>query len=462
MFILLMFFLFKYIDDLVGKGLAWYSIVELMFYSSATNVAMALPLAVLLSSIMTFGNLGEQYELVAIKSVGVSLRKAMAPLFVAVCMLTVTSFWFNDFILPIANRKFFSLLNDVTQQKPTFLIKEGVFNTSIRGYAIKVGEKDPDNETIRDIIIYDESNSYARVPTVIKAREGKMYKAEDGETLVLKLYNGVRYEEKASESGSYNPRQQFYRIRFKETEQKFDLSSFKMTRTDENEFNKFSQMMDLKKLNKNSNIRLKKIDSVEQKQVKEIDSYYNNQYYFTTKDTLKLLKIKLSKPFLESIPFIKRTQTLQNSIYKAQSIKEVAQRKSADIQMLNGELRQFKIDFWKKFSIAMSCLLLFFIGAPLGAIIRKGGLGLPIVVSVVFFLIFHVITTISEKLAKEGDVSPFIGIWMPILIFSPLGAFLTYKSSVDSAIFDIGVYKLFFQEQYKKIHAKFSKKEKNT
>jgi lipopolysaccharide export system permease protein len=193
MFILLMLFLFKYIDDLIGKGFEWYVILELLVYASATNVAMALPLAILLSSIMTFGSLGENYELVAIKSAGISLQKAMMPLIIVVGMLSLAAFLFSDYWLPKANLKMGSLLYDVRNQKAAFLINEGIFNTSIPGYAIRVQKKDPD-QTLHGVLIYERNTSSGNI-NVLMAQEGQMFTTDDDQLLVLKLKNGKRYEE---------------------------------------------------------------------------------------------------------------------------------------------------------------------------------------------------------------------------------------------------------------------------
>jgi lipopolysaccharide export system permease protein len=193
MFVLLMLFLFKYIDDLIGKGFEWYVILELLLYASATNVAMALPLAILLSSIMTFGSLGENYELVAIKSAGISLQRAMMPLMVTVGMLSVGAFLFSDYMLPVANLKMGSLLYDVRNQKAAFLINEGIFNNSIPGYSIRVRKKDPD-QTLHDVLIYERNTPSGNV-NVLMAKEGQMFITDDEQLLVLKLKDGKRYEE---------------------------------------------------------------------------------------------------------------------------------------------------------------------------------------------------------------------------------------------------------------------------
>jgi lipopolysaccharide export system permease protein len=246
MFVLLMLFLFKYIDDLIGKGFEWYIILELMLYNSATNLAMALPLSVLLSSIMTYGSLGENYELVAIKSAGISLRRAMYPMMVVVFVISIAAFIFSDYMLPVANLKYYSLLYDARKQKSADLIPENIFSSRFPRTTIRVRRKDPDGQTLHDIMIYQRGVIDIN-HIVTFAKSGMMYRTKDDLFLVLKLKDGVRYEESPGEV-NYNQRQRLTRFRFKETEQRFDLSEFKMTRTNENEFRQASMMMNLRQL----------------------------------------------------------------------------------------------------------------------------------------------------------------------------------------------------------------------
>src|ERR1700744_5940140 len=259
MFVLLMLFLFKYIDDLIGKGFEWYIIVELMMYASATNVAMALPLSVLLSSIMTYGSLGENYELVAIKSAGISLRRAMYPMIIVVTLLSIAAFIFSDNMLPVANRKYYSLLYDVRQQKSANLLPEGVFSNSFPNYTIRINKKDPDGQTLRGIIIYSK-NEAENNTNVLMAKEGSMYRTIDDKFLILRLKDGVKYDEQPGEKG-FEQRQRFTRFRFKETEQKFDLGFMKLKRTDESLFRSAVQMMDLKQLKYFGDSTKRQVDS---------------------------------------------------------------------------------------------------------------------------------------------------------------------------------------------------------
>jgi len=438
MFVLLMLFLFKYIDDLIGKGFQWYIILELMMYNSATNVAMALPLSVLLSSIMTYGSLGENYELVAIKSAGISLRRAMYPMMVVVLVLSVAAFFFSDYMLPVANLKYYSLLYDARKQKSADLLPENVFSNRFPGYSIRVRQKDPDGQTLHGIMIYSrgvpESNWI-----VTFAESGLMYRSKDDLYLILKLNNGVRYEESPGTSG-YNPRQKLTRFRFKGTEQKFSLEGLTMKRTDENEFRNASQMMNLRQIQHY-------VDSSN----RNIDSTVNTNFalvtpsikYFAMPQMAKVKPIKADSVLLHGLN--DKLNALNNSSSEVRQIQDMMKNRANGHSDITKNVRRYVLEYQKKFTLGAACIVLFLIGAPLGAIIRKGGLGLPVVVSVVFFLIYHIITTIGEKSAKEGDLSPLIGAWVAIAALFPIGLFLTYKAATDSALFDMDMYKRYFK-----------------
>lgn len=449
MFILLMLFLFKYVDDLIGKGFEWYTILELMFYASASNVSMALPLAILLSSIMTFGTLGENYELVAIKSAGISLQKAMMPLLILIIGIAFASFLFSEYMLPKANLKYGSLLWDVRNKKLSFLIKEGVFNNSIPGYSIRVDKKGEDGSKLTGIMIYDHTGNNG-VAKIIIAKDGTMNTTKDKQYLVLKLNNGIRYEESSGQDAAYNPRQQFTRMRFGQTVQKFDISSFKMNRTDENSFRSNNQMLNLKGLTHKRDSLTKELDSVDRFAKLTIGSYLKLNNYTKGYTKIKIKPIVIKGPILNSIPKDRRLTAMQGAIDQASSIKQTTDGRLPDHKDRVGNLIRIRIEYQRKFTLAVSCLLLFFIGAPLGAIIRKGGLGLPVVMAIVFFLFYHIISTVAEKSANQGNINPILGIWMAVIVLTPLGAFLTYKATVDSALFDISVYKGFFERIFKK------------
>jgi lipopolysaccharide export system permease protein len=447
MFVLLMLFLFKYIDDLIGKGFEWYIILELMLYASATNVQMALPLSVLLSSIMTYGSLGENYELVAIKAAGISLRRAMYPMMVIITILSIAAFVFSDYMLPKANLKYFSLLYDARQQKSANFLPEGVFSSSFPGYSIRVKKKDADGQTLHDIMIYAK-NATENNTDVLLAKEGKMYRTPNGQFLVLKLKNGVKYMETAGQN-NYNYRERLTRYRFKETEQKFDISNLKFNRTDESEFKSAYQMMNLKQLKDNEAMTRRKIDSGVNVNYKLITSYIK---YFSLPAKPAGVKnyVAGKDKAYSNLKINEKLAALANASNEARSVQDLVKNRSEVHTELQKNVQRADLEYQKKFTLSAACIALFLIGAPLGAIIRKGGLGLPVVVSVIFFLIYYIISTIGEKSVKDGDVSPLVGSWIAIVIITPIGIFLSYKAATDSAIFDVDIYKRFFNRIFKK------------
>lgn len=442
MFVLIMLFLFKYIDDLIGKGFEWYVILELLCYAAATNIAMALPLSMLLSSIMTFGNLGESYELVAIKAAGVSLRKAMTPLFFLVALFAAGSFLFSDYILPVANLKMGSLLYDVRNKKADFFIKAGVFNTTIPGYAIRAKDKSKDGTILYDLTIYDKTKG-STGSNVLMAEEGFMYNSRDQNYMILKLIDGVRYEEsRAKNAMRFDPRQQFTRFYFKETEQKFSMEAFQMKRTDENLFKSHHQMLNLRQLKLKTDTNQMEIDSMTNMYAQENRSHilFNSNYY--RQGNIVPAQVEVKGNIMDYIPAMSRSAVYSNALSQVRQAEDMNSNRLIEFKRLSDSDIRYKIEFHRKFTLAISCLLLFGIGAPLGAIIRKGGLGAPVVMSIIFFLIYHILSTVFEKSAKDGAITPFWGMWSAIFILTPLAIFLTYKSTTDSALFDLDQYKI--------------------
>jgi lipopolysaccharide export system permease protein len=413
---------------------------------------MALPLSVLLSSIMTYGSLGENYELVAIKSAGISLGRALYPMIIAVCFLSVSAFFFSDYMLPVANLKYYNLLYDARKQKTAFLINENVFNNSFPGYSIRVKHKDPDGQTLHEIMLYEKTDGQTNMNTIF-AQEGVMYRSPDNMSLILRLKNGIRYEERAPESGSGIPRQQLTRFRFSERVQKFDLSSFKMAHTDENEFRGAYQMMDLKLLNKTQDSTKKLVFVGLDRNYQLLSPYF--KYFMMPHKMLKGKPYDKGRPdYLKGLPHEKQISIIGNALNEAKGFKDQVKQRATRYEELTLETRRNRVEYQKKFTLSAACLALFLIGAPLGAIIRKGGLGLPVVVAIAFFLIYYIISTIGEKFVKDGGVSPLIGMWVAIIILTPIGIFLSYKAANDSELFNVEAYNKFI----KKVTAFFAKK----
>ncbi|GHE23551.1 hypothetical protein GCM10017764_05190 [Sphingobacterium griseoflavum] len=454
-----MLFLFKYIDDLIGKGFEWYVLMELIGYQCAVQLSMALPLSMLLSSIMTFGNLGESYELVAIKAAGYSLRKAMTPLIFFVTFFAAGSFLFSDYILPVVNLKMGSLLWDVRNKKADFLIKSGIFNSTIPGYSIRAKSKNENGTVLYNLMIYDHRAGNA-TNNVLLAKEGFMQNSADNNYMILRLKDGVRYEEsRAKNAKRYDPRQQFTRFRFKETEQKFDMEAFQMKRTDESFFKTHHSMLNLRQLKIYTDSNRIQLDSIQRSIFLEAKNYvtYLSPYYHEAQSSPVPVK-KFDNFLTDYVPKEQRRMLISNALGQAQQMNNVFEMKEPDFKAYVEKDIRYHIEFHRKFTLAVSCLLLFAIGAPLGAIIRKGGLGLPVVVAIIFFLIYHIISTMSEKAAKDGSLDPIFGMWMAIIVLSPLAMFLTYKSTTDSSLFDIEQYKLKMEKAWGWIKSRFRRR----
>ena len=439
LFIILMQFVWKYIDDLVGKGLEWYIIAELLFYASATFVPMALPLAVLLSSIMTMGRMGEHYELVGFKSAGISLRKILWPMVVISLFLVVVAFYFSNNVLPVANLKMYSLLYDVRQQRPAFNIMEGVYYKGIENYVIKVEDKDSDGTTLRDIKIYDHTDKRGNVNLTV-AEWGTMLVTPDKRTLVFTLYNGTNYQDIQQQ----HPRDQskpFQRTQFSEQIMRFDLSAFDLTRTDEELFKSHFQMLTLDQL-----IFFEDSLSGELKTRKEsyLNDYYKRLAYFSLSDTEKLGSLTEDQivpvDFMTAGSTITVQQNIDRSVSLVRSNKDHTFFSQDEFRQRGRTLARYQIEFHRKFTLSFACVVLFLIGAPLGAIIRKGGFGLPVVISVLFFVVFHVLSITGEKFAREGVLAAHQGMWIAPLVLLPIGILLTIKASTDSSLFDIDSY----------------------
>lgn len=470
MFVLLMLFLFKYIDDFIGKGLEWYKILELLGYQCIIQLTMALPLSMLLSAIMTFGNLGESYELVAVKAAGVSLRNAMTPLFILVGFFAGGAFVFSDSLLPVVNLKWGTMLHDIRNQKADFLIKPGIFNNTIPGYSIRAKSKSQDGTILYDLMIYDHKSSM-KATNVTIAKEGYMHNSEDNQFMILQLKDGIKYEDsRAKNAQRYDDRQQFTRFRFEESTVKFNMESFGLQQTDESLFKSHHSMLNLKQLKIYTDSNRVQLDSISRIFVEDTKRYINlfTPYYNTKKDSLKKTLAGTDTP--EHPPFdvndmttISNSRTIVgNALNQANYIKDNAFNRNNEYRMFAEREIRYNIEWHKKFTLAVSCLLLFGIGAPLGAIIRKGGLGLPVVMAIIFFLIYHVIFTISEKAARDGSLEPLWGVWMAIIVLTPLAIFLTYKSTTDSALFDADQYKVKIEKAFNWLRQKLNRKERQS
>jgi len=439
LFVILIQFLWTYVDDMVGKGLEWYVILKLLFFASASFVPTALPLAILLSSIMAFGNLAESYELVALKSAGISLARIMVPLITLISLIAIGDFFFSNNLIPVANLKFQSLLWDVRQARPALDIKEGVFYNGIDDYSIHIDKKDKKSQKIEGVTIYDHTNKRGD-DVVLIAKSGEMSISPDQRWLALKLNDGARYEELRDDKEGHHPTDPASRLTFKTYELKFDLLEFKLKRTDENLFKENSVMLNLNQLQYY-------VDSLKtlRKRKAIADIGFAKQFLFATRDpsaikdntkTIKMSSTLANKPFVYSVPTNDPKHFVVRAENTARSLSTMFHSYTEELDNSDKEIRKYEIEWHRKFSLSIACLTLFFIGAPLGAIIRKGGIGYPTVVAIFMFLIYYVISIIGERAAREGAIGVFTGMWISTIVLLPIGLYLTYRANRDSVTFN--------------------------
>lgn len=447
LFVLVMQFFWKYIDDLVGKGLDFISIVQLTGYVSATMITLALPLAVLISSIMTFGNLGETFELVAIKSAGIPLLRFMRPLIIITSFICLGSFLLSNYVIPVANLKFYTMLYDIRVAKPAFDLKEGIFYNKLPNYAIKVGKKEKNGNGIADVIIYE--NDYRMQDNIIVAEKGSMNMSADKKFLEFHLQNGWRYQER----GTYNTANtEFIRIRFKEYTKLFDLSSFEMMKTPDSAFKNQGIMLNIGQLQNFEDSISKMMNKIiSTRYDKEIMPYLSNPKMFDSgwKETKVKVNPKI-KDYYQQLPDSAIQLTTNRLAEKVNMIKSSNDLIYEDYKLKRDFRQGYMVEWHKKFSLAFACLVLFMIGAPLGSIIRKGGLGMPLVVAVIFFLIFHLLNMFGQKMADSYTLSPMNGMWLSSYVLVPIGFFITYKAMHDSQLFNQEFYFRFFRK-FKKL-----------
>ncbi len=437
---LLMQFVWKYIDDLVGKGLEWYVIAQLMFYAAATFVPLALPLAILISSIMTFGNLAEHYELAALKSAGISLQKIMRPLIIATFFISISAFLFSNFMLPIVNLKMGSLLYDIRQSKPALDLKPGIFYKDIDNYVIRVQEKSKDGKYLYNMMIYDHS-ARRGAHKVIIAQKGQMQLSNDKKNLLLTLYNGKTYEE-IFDDKTNSMRKSMLRSVFEKQVIRFDLTSFGFERTNEELFKDNYQMLNVAQLSA-------EVDTIRQKGREREKEFAKGFSSFLVNPGIKHPKhmqhAAASPDYFEKLTTLDKERILEGALNNARNYKSQLSSAKDEKQHRQNNINKHLIEWHKKFTLSFACMVLFFVGAPLGAIIRKGGVGMPMVVSVIFFLFFHVMNIMGEKFSKEGVLPPYQGMWIATAVLLPIGIFLTSKATSDSALFDINNYLRIFK-----------------
>lgn len=470
LFIVLMQFLWKYIDDLVGKGLSFGVLCELFFYAALTMVPMALPLAILLASLMTFGNLGEKFELTAIKASGVSLLKAMKPLIVCIVFIAIGAFFFQNYALPVAQTKMWTLLYSMKQKSPELEIPEGVFYDQIPGYNFYVERKNRDTGSLYDIMIYDVSRGFDN-SRIILADSGHLKMADDKAHLFLQLHTGEQFENLRETGAGGQAQNQPYRresFKLKEILLQFDAN---FNRMDESGMRNQYVGKNITELQATIDSVTERIDSVGAIYAKDIKEttymrvpYYKETNTYGERVVEKQKPVAMKKPInVDSIFYKARPEMvasyLTQAMLKATRVKQDYEFRSFQMDDDRRTVRRHGIELHKKFTLSFACLIFFFIGAPLGAIIRKGGIGTPLVVSVLLFIFYYIIDNVGYNLAKKGRVEVWEGVWLSSAVLLPLGVFFTTKAMKDSAVFDLDAYKNLYRRLTGKIHRELEVKE---
>ncbi len=461
LFVLLMQFLWKYVEDFVGKGLEWTIIAEVLFFASASLVPMALPLAVLLASVMSFGNMGEYYELTAVKAAGISLLRVMRPLIIFTFFISLGAFFFSNNVLPYTNLKFARLLFDVNRKRPELNIRTGVFNNDIEGYSIRIKEKNNKTLMMYDFMIYDHTKHIGN-PEVTMADSGFLKITGNKKYMIATLYNGRTY----TEVPETNVKDRKYPHRIDIFDKQtiiFELTGFDFKESQENLFRSNYKMMSLSQLEEAINSltavykerqaeypkRLlkfnyfkfeKKPDKVKEKDIVEQDSLAK----YANPEKLKP-NIDIDSMYATLSP-----QGKKQAIQKAEEgVKRMLTSLDNTHQTMDDRMRwirKHEIEWYRKFSLSFACIIFFFIGAPLGAIIRKGGFGMPFLVSIILFMLYYVLSISGEKFVREGVLPVLVGSWLSSAVLFPLGFFVTFKASRDSVILNKDAYIEFFKK----------------
>ncbi|MCR4591943.1 MAG: LptF/LptG family permease [Bacteroidaceae bacterium] len=453
LFIFLMQFVWKYVDDLVGKGLTWDVLAKFIWYSALTLIPLSVPLAVLLASLISYGNFGERFELLAMKASGIPLVRILMPVLILATLICTGSFYFQNNISPEATKQLYTLLWSMRQKSPELDIPEGIFYSDIPGYNLYVERKDAENGMLYGVMIYTNTDNYEDTQIVI-ADSGRLQNTADKTHLKLTLYNGERFKNMDNQSGSMlRASIPYMRESFIEEIDYIPFNS-EFNLWDANLFAGNAQAKNLEEIHHG-------IDSIRARKDSIGHSIYENagKSYLARalspgrKDSVKIVKEAAGVAPLDTL-FAQlredqKSSAWKNALSRAETMKaECEFRSSCYTADLNTQLRRHLMESQKKYTLSLSCLLFFFIGAPLGAIIRKGGLGIPVVVSVIFFIFYYIINVAGENNAKVGAWDAYFGEWLSSMILLPIGGWLTYKANSDSVVFNIEGYRRFFMKLF--------------
>lgn len=432
-FILLTHTLLKYLDDIIGKDLGTGVLLQLLFYFSVLIVPVSLPLAVLLSSLMTYGNLGEHHELTAIKASGIALTRILRPVLLLTLGLAVGAFWFNETIVPRANLKAYSLLWDVRQQKLALDIREGVFYNGIPGYTIKVDKKTGENgDRLHGVMIYDHTPKSGSA-TMMLADSGRMFTRFNGAYLGLELFHGQNYIEQPDAQDRAGA--SFVRQGFDHNVVTFSLASFDLGRTKEDLFKENRMMLNIPQLHAATDSVQKKLRLEQKKMPLQVNAYYTFLRVDTTGRAAnrKVEKLQVAPKRLAAVT----APIIQQAINRTQNLKSFTASTAERLDDYARNSALFRIEVYRKYSQSVAVLLMFLIGAPLGSIIKKGGLGVPILVSILFFIVYYVLSIMGEKYGREFVMPVGLGMWMSNLVLLPAGLFFLYQAYNDSGLLEL-------------------------
>lgn len=447
LFIFMMQFLWRYVDELVGKGLEIKVLAQFFFLSALTLIPLSLPLAILLAALMTFGNFGERYELLSMKAAGIPLLRIMQPVILLCVLLGLTSFFFQNVVGPKAQKELWTLIVSMKQKSPEVDIPEGVFYSDIDGYNIYVKQKDRETGILKDVLIYNFSDGFENAH-IIWAAEGKLELTADKQHLYLHLYNGEQFENLKSQAGlSRNVPYRRETFREKHTLIQFD-TQFNMV--DGNFLNQRSDIKNMNEITHAIDSLTAYADSLGRSMHSDIMQSTYKAPILSKSDSVKIQEEKLSVINIDSVfntlTSAEKLKTLSTCENRLSSLSSDWSMKSYLTKETDANIRGHRSDWHKKITLSLACIIFFFIGAPLGAIIRKGGLGMPVVLSVLIFILYYIIDSGATRVAKSGEMNIILGTWMSTLVLAPLGGFLTYKSNKDSVVFNIDVYIAFFRK----------------
>lgn len=447
LFIFMMQFLWRYVDELVGKGLEIKVLAQFFFLSAQTLIPLSLPLSILLAALMTFGNFGERYELLSMKAAGIPLLRIMQPVILFCVLLGLTSFFFQNVVGPKAQKELWTLIVSMKQKSPEVDIPEGVFYSDIDGYNIYVKQKDRETGILKDVLIYNFSDGFENAH-IIWAAEGKLELTADKQHLYLHLYNGEQFENLKSQAGlSRNVPYRRETFREKHTLIQFD-TQFNMV--DGNFLNRRSDIKNMNEITHAIDSLTAYADSLGRSMHSDIMQSTYKAPILSKSDSVKIQEEKLSVINIDSVfntlTSAEKLKTLSTCENRLSSLSSDWSMKSYLTKETDANIRGHRSDWHKKITLSLACIIFFFIGAPLGAIIRKGGLGMPVVLSVLIFILYYIIDSGATRVAKSGEMNIILGTWMSTLVLAPLGGFLTYKSNKDSVVFNIDVYIAFFRK----------------